>query len=150
LLNVIREINDLHEQRYRGPKHASLNGTLTMRRTLVEILQDGQTVPIQPGDWWVFDDMSDNLPHWWTGPEHTQMIGRQGLYAYDLTRPWIGVEKIGTVRDSYTAAIILRFLRQWMQVYGKPRRGVVFERSIWEANVIKGCRITANGEPVDE
>jgi hypothetical protein len=119
----------------------------------------------------VFDDMSDNMPHWWVladghqenGTDEskgTYGIGRQGLYAYDPARPsgiengprgwWLGVEKIGTVRDSYTAAIILRFVRRLMQDYGKPRRGIVFERSIWQAQSIAGFRITANGSLVDE
>jgi hypothetical protein len=150
LLNAIREITDLIEQRHRGGKHASLNGTLTHRRTLVEILQDGRSIAIQPGDWWVFDDMSDNLPHWWTGPEATPLVGRQGLYAYDVTQRWLGVEKLGTVRDSYTAAIILRFLRQLMETLGKPRRGVVFERSVWQARIIAGPRVTAGGGVEDE
>jgi hypothetical protein len=145
LLRVIREINDLHEQKLRGAKHSSLNAQLIMRRTLVEILADGTAQPIAPGDWWVFDDMSDNLPHWWTGPEGLPFVGRQGLYAFDVRRRWVGVEKLGTVRDAYTAAIILRFVRKLMLACGKPRRGVVFERSVWQARTIKGCRITPSG-----
>jgi hypothetical protein len=150
LVRVIREITDFMEQRDRGPKHASLNGTLILRRTLIEILEDGQQRAIVPGDWWVFDDMSDNMPHWWTGPEQTPLIGRQGLYGYDITGRWMGVEKIGTVRDSYTAAIILRFIRQLMETFGKPRMGIVFERSVWESRVIKGTRLTSQGTPFED
>jgi hypothetical protein len=166
LVRVIRRVTDLMEQRSRGEKHAGLHGTVTHRRSLIEIMADGSQVPIELGDWWVFDDMSDNMPHWWAlenGTEETKGtygIGRQGLYAYDPARPsgtengprgwWLGVEKIGTVRDSYTAAIILRFIRRLMQDFGKPRRGIVFERSVWQAQSIAGFRITANGSLVDE
>lgn len=154
LVRVIRALNDLHEQKHRGPKHSSLNGTLIQRRSLVEVLDDATTRSLTRGDYWVFDDMSDNFPHWWEGPEGIQFVGRQGLYAFDpgFTEPaaWIGVEKIGTVRDSYTAAIILRFIRHLVQSFGKPRRGVVFERSIWQARTIKGIRLTTDGELVDE
>jgi len=149
-VRVIREINDLVEQRHRGEKHMSLNANLSLRRSLVEILESGERVPITEGDWWVFDDMSDNFPHWWTGPENVQLIGRQGLYAYDIKRRWLGVEKIGTVRDSYTAAIILRFLRRLMADFGKPRRGIIFERSVWQSRAITGCRITSGGTLIDE
>lgn len=155
-IGVIREITDFMEQRDRGAKHSSLNGSLIMRRTLIEILADGTENPVQPGDWWVFDDMSDNLPHWWglaaghDGAKEEWAIGRQGLYAYDVTGRWLGVEKIGTVRDSYTAAIILRFVRQLMETFGKPRRGVVFERSVWASNTIKGTRLSTGGHAFEE
>ncbi len=156
LVRVIRRMNDLHEQRDRGAKHTSLNGQLIMRRSMIEILEDGTTTPIQPGDWWVFDDMSDNMPHWWTGVDGRPMLARQGLYCFDIAMwgrkrgRWMGVEKVGTARDSYTAAIILRFLRELMTTFGKPRRGVIFERSVWQANAIAGVRLTTGGTVVDE
>lgn len=150
LVRVVRQMNDLHEQASRGAKHRSLNGQMIMRRTLTEILADGTEGDIQPGDWWVFDDMSDNLPHWWTGPKNEPLLGRQGLYAYDITQRWLGVEKVGTARDSYTAAIILRFVRRLMQALGKPRRGIIFERSVWQARTITGCRLTTTGKIADE
>lgn len=150
LVRVIRQMNDLHEQRLRGTKHSSLHASLISRRSLIELLQDGSTQQIALGDWWVFDDMSDNLPHWWTGPGNEPLLGRQGLYCYDLVRRWMAVEKVGTVRDSYTAAIILRFIRRLMEAFGKPRRGVVFERSVWQARTITGVRISRDGQLVEE
>ncbi len=150
LIRAIRKMNDLHEQMLRGEKHRSLNAELIQKRSLIEILQDGSERPIQRGDWWVFDDMSDNLPHWWTAPDGQPLIGRQGLYAYDLTREWLGVEKIGNARDAYSSALILRFLRRLMEQFGKPRRGVVFERGVWAARNIKGLRLAPEGLGVEE
>jgi hypothetical protein len=150
LLSLIRKITPEMEQTARGPKHQSLNANLTGRRELVEILADGSNRQIAAGDWWVFDDMSDNQPFWFLGPDGKKMVGRQGLYGYDITRRWLGVELVGTSRDSYTAAIILRFIRRLMQAKGKPRRGIVFEQSVWKANVIAGFRVTTAGELVEE
>lgn len=145
LLRVIRKITPEVEQLYRGEKHLTLNGSQVRRRELVEILSDGGNRVIAPGDWWVFDDMSTNHPFWFTGPDGDPLIGRQGLYAYDVCRSWIGFELIGTGRDSYTSAIILRFLRRLFTAYGKPRRGVVFELNVWRARTITGHRIIEQG-----
>jgi hypothetical protein len=150
LIRVIRRMNDLHEQMLRGEKHRSLNAELIQKRSLIEILADGQQRPIQRGDWWVFDDMSDNLPHWWTAPDGQPLVGRQGLYCYDLTREWLGVEKIGNARDAYSSALILRFLRRLMEQFGKPRRGVVLERGVWASRNIKGVRLAPEGLGTDE
>jgi hypothetical protein len=150
LVQLIRRLTPEMEQRARGSKHASLNGTLIQRRTTLEILANGDQQKIQLGDWWVFDDMSDNQPFWFLGPDGAPLVGRQGLYAYDIRRHWLGAELIGTARDSYTAAIILRFMRRLMQALGKPRRGVVLEQSVWKARVISGTRLTATGELFEE
>jgi hypothetical protein len=150
LLNVIRQMNDLVEQQYRGVKHSSLNGTLVHTRELVTVLADGTREPINPGDWWVFDDMSTNFPFWFTGPDGKAYVGRQGLYAYDVCQRWVGCELVGTCRDSYTSAIILRFFRRLFEGLGKPRRGVVLERSVWAATSIQGFRLTHTGEVYEE
>ncbi|HWD20483.1 MAG TPA: hypothetical protein VHB20_14520 [Verrucomicrobiae bacterium] len=150
LVNVIRQITPGVEAKIRGPKHFSLSGTLIHRRELVEIMGDGSASPINLGDWWVFDDMSTNAPFWFAGPDESPWIGRQGLYAYDVRQQWLGLEHIGTSRDSYTAAIILRFIRRLMQALGKPRRGIVLERSVWAARSIAGFRISKSGVVFEE
>jgi len=150
LVKIIRAITADIEQKYRGARHAELNGTLIQRRELIEILSDGSRVEIQLGDWWVFDDMSTNHPFWFAGPDETPMVARQGLYAYDVCRRWLGCELIGTSRDAYTAAIILRYFRRLMQALGKPRRGVVLERSVWAARSIKGFRTTSSGRYIED
>jgi hypothetical protein len=150
LVSIIRRITPAVEQRLRGPGHQSLNAALIHRRTMTEKLPEGTVQDIQPGDWWVFDDMSTNNPFWFSGPDDQPLIGRQGLYGYDIMKRWLGVELIGTARDSYTAAIILRFLRRLMQAIGKPRRGIIFERSVWQANAIAGNGITAIGRVFED
>lgn len=150
LLQVIRRITADVEARTRGASNQALNGTLIQRRSLIEVLSDGSSRPIAPADWWVFDDMSDNQPFWFIGPDGSPQPGRQGLYAYDVTRKWIGVELIGTSRDSYSAAIVLRFMRRLMQIYGKPRRGAVLEQSVWRARCIAGVKVGSNGELEEE
>jgi len=150
LVNVIRRLNDLHEQRHRGEKHLSLNATLIHRREPVEILADHTRREVHLGDWWVFDDMSANLPHWWRGDDGQYYLGRQGLYSYDrggMDHPhWIAVEKVGTPRDAYTAAIVLRHFRHVCETFGIPRRGFVLERGVWESNAIRGFKTTPDGD----
>ena len=150
LLRVIREITPEMEQCARGPKHQELNGTLIQRRTTQEILANGEHRQIVLGDWWVFDDMSDNQPFWFLGPDGEPLVGRQGLYAFDILRHWLGVELVGTSRDSYTAAIILRFIRRLMQAIGRPVRGVIFEQSVWKARVISGFRLSSSGKVMED
>ena len=150
LVNVIRTITVEMEQRYRGAKHTSLNGTLIMRRNGMERMADGTEQPIMVGDWWVFDDMSTNFPFWFMGEDATPQVARQGLYAYDKVGRWIGFEEVGTGRDSYTAAIILRFVRRLVQALGLPRRGIVFEKSVWKSRAICGVRLTQSGTPVED
>jgi len=150
LERIVREITTEVEQRFRGAKHMALHGTFRNSREMVETMEDGTKIEIKPGDWWVFDDMSANVPHWFIGPDGEPLVGRQGLYAFDICRKWLGVEKVGTVRDSYTAAIILRFIRRLMQTFGKPRRGIVFEQSVWKARCIAGFRITSSGDVIEE
>lgn len=140
LKRAVREMHDLHEQKLRGPKHSSLNASIISRRDRSQI---------KPGDEWVFDDMSDNLPHWWTGPDDQPCLGRQGLYCYDGAGRWIGVEKVGTLRDAYTAAIILRFFRRLMTAFGKPRK-IILERGVWMSNCIKGFKISPKGAVLEE
>jgi hypothetical protein len=148
-LRILRRITPEMEQRHRGAKHQSLNGSLIQRRNNKMILEDGTEFDLAPGDWWVFDDMSDNQRFWFLGPDGQPMIGRQGLYAYDVCHHWLGCELVGTSRDSYTAAIILRFIRRLMQTYGKPRHGIVFEQSVWKAASIAGYRRTPQGDFVE-
>lgn len=150
LKRLIRSITPGMEQRNRGNKHMSLHGTFRSSREMVEYLATGERYEITGGDWWVFDDMSSNLPHWFNGPDGEPMVGRQGLYAYDITGKWLGLEKVGTARDSYTAAIILRFVRRLMLTIGKPRRGIVFEQSVWKSRVIRGVRVTTTGAVVED
>ena len=150
LIRTIRAITADVEAKFRGPRASGLGGTLIHRRDMFEILPDGSRVDIQLGDWWVFDDMSTNHPFWFEGPNGKIFTGRQGLYGFDIMGKWLGFDLVGTCRDAYTAAIILRFLRRLFQALGKPRRGVVFELSVWASRAIKGVRVDTAGNVVDE
>lgn len=155
LLAAIRAVTPELESRHRGHRHAMLSARVITRTSLIEVLSDGTQQAITAGDWWVFDDMSDNQPFWFDAPvgengENVPLVGRQGLYAYDVTRRWIGLELLGTPRDSYTAAIILRFIRRLMQSFGRPRRGIVLEQSVWGARAIRGFRLTTAGDLVED
>ena len=150
LIRTIRAITADVEAKFRGERASGLGGTMIHHRGMFEILPDGAQVDIRMGDWWVFDDMSTNHPFWFDGPEGKVFVGRQGLYGFDIMGKWLGFDLVGTSRDAYTAAIILRFLRRLFQALGKPRRGVVFELSVWAARAIKGVRLDAKGKPVDD
>lgn len=139
LMSIIRAITPELEALDRGPGH--YQGTITGLRALEEELQNGQRVPLRPGDVWELDDMSTNYPFWFECQgvgKHSAVLGRQGLYCGDVaSSKWLGVELVGRPRDAYRAEDILRFLRKLMQAYGKPRR-LRIERGVWRAKVIKG------------
>lgn len=139
LMAIIRVITPELEALDRGPGH--YQGTITGLRALEEELQNGQRVPLRPGDVWELDDMSTNYPFWFECQgvgKHSAVLGRQGLYCGDVaSSKWLGVELVGRPRDAYRAEDILRFLRKLMQAYGKPRR-LRIERGVWRAKVIKG------------
>ena len=145
------------EAKVRGQKHYA-TATISGRRDLVEELEDGTRVPLQPGRVWVFDDMSSNIPFWFDVDRaelegisdhglrqlverHGCALGRQGLYAWDwASGMWLAVELVGRLRDAYQAADILRFLRKLVMLYGKPEK-IVFERGVWAARAISGWAV---------
>ncbi len=149
------------EAKFRGQKHYN-QSTVVGRRDLTEQLVDGRIVPLIPGDDWVFDDMSSNLPFWFNVDpamaetvrdaglrqliqRHGCALGRQGLYAWDwASGAWLGVELIGRLRDAYRASDILRFLRKLVMIYGKPRR-IIFELAIWQSHCISGWKVREAG-----
>jgi len=140
------------QEKAKGPKHA-LYAKESRIRNGMERMPDGSERMIEHGDWWEFDDMSENHPFWYeVAPgapsragraekalkKHSALTGRQGLYAMDVKGKLLGLELIGRSNDAYTAADVLRFMRKLFTVYGKPRRGVRLEQAIWKSNVITG------------
>ena len=126
------------ESLIRGEKHFQLSG-FTGRREKAIGLPDGRRAYLPAG--WVMelDDMSVNQPFWVEGPTGP-VLSRQGLYARCLKGGWRGVELVATVRESYTAAIILRFIRRLCELHGKPRK-IRIEKSVWAANAIAGFKL---------
>jgi hypothetical protein len=136
--------------KFRGPRTYQLNAITTLRGDF-ETLADGTRRTIEPGDWWVFDDMSVNFPFWFASPfgtsklaqRHQVDLGRQTLCAMDVASgKWLGVEVVGRPRDAYRAEDILRFCRKLFTDYGLPRRGLRLERGVWKSKRITGYEVT--------
>lgn len=132
------------EARIRGPKHFQLHGFYGKRDKTIG-LPDGSRAYLPAG--WVIelDDMSVNQPFWVESPGTNDegqnvILSRQGLYARCLKGGWRAVELIARPRESYTSADILRFLRRFCQLYGKPRK-IRIEQAVWAARNIAGFRL---------
>jgi 1-aminocyclopropane-1-carboxylate deaminase len=50
--------------------------------------------------------MSTNFPFSFAGPENEPLIGRQGLYGFDITQHWLGVELVFLKRSQYQEKLI--------------------------------------------
>jgi len=138
LTRFLGQVTPEIEARLRGSKHFALNGPSGRREKLIG-LPDGSRAYLPAG--WVIelDDMSANQPFWVEGPDGP-ILSRQGLYVRCLKGGWRAVELISRPRESYTSADILRFLRRFCQLYGKPKK-VRIERSVWAARNIAGFRL---------
>ena len=114
-----------------------------------EVMPDHTRREVEAGDWWLFDDMSQNTPFWFEkiepdeeeGSRHQVTVCRQSILAMDQkSGKWLGCELIGRARDSYRAEDILRFFYRLFSLYGLPRRGLVLELGTWVSKVISGGR----------
>lgn len=139
--------------KFRGPKTYQLAAITTLRGDFEE-MADGTRRTIEPGDWWVMDDMSVNFPFWFASPfsdsklaqKHGVDLGRQTLCAMDVASgKWLGCELIGRPRDAYRAEDVLRFCRKLFTEYGLPRRGLRLERGVWKSKRITGYEVTDSG-----
>ncbi len=138
LTRFLAQVTPEIEARLRGTKHFALHGPSGRREKCIG-LPDGSRAYLPAG--WVIelDDMSVNQPFWVEGPDGP-ILSRQGLYVRCLKGGWRAVELISRPRESYTSADILRFLRRFCSLYGKPRK-VRIERSVWAARNIAGFRL---------
>ncbi|BET67182.1 hypothetical protein ASA1KI_21000 [Opitutales bacterium ASA1] len=150
---------------FRGEKAFQLGGFVQQRDDTV-VLADGTRRPIEAGDLWELDDMSNNQPFWWEWlaeeiddpAAHAQArlalrqaaaVGRQVLFARDVkSGRWLGFEIVGRPRDAYRAADVLRFLRRLFETYGLPRLGLRLERGVWKAKVIAGITLDDAGAEI--
>ena len=135
-------LKETGERRYRAE-------AFSVKRGGFEVMDDGIQREIEAGDWWLFDDMSQNNPFWFENvlaDEDDELarkqqvsICRQSLMAMDLrSGRWLGCELVGRSRDSYRAEDILRFFFRLFVLYGLPRRGIILENGIWRCKVIAG------------
>lgn len=126
------------ESKIRGAKHTQLY-SLTGHKDRTIRFPDGSRGEMPAGWCWVLDDMSSNQP-FWVHINGELIFSRQGLYAIDQrSRKWLAKTLVSRPREAYRAADILLFLRQLMELYGKPDL-LILERGVWHARSIRGYR----------
>ena len=63
MVQLLRSTHPQVRAVHQGDRHLQLNGAVNLR-DMTELMPDSTRRPIQPGDWWEFDDMSLNQPFW--------------------------------------------------------------------------------------
>jgi hypothetical protein len=133
------------EMKIRGPKHYSLYGPSSTRDWTCR-LPNGDRFEMPAAYTLSMDDMSANQPFYVELPPHGEkanefILSRQGLYAlWAKHKVWQSVELVTRLRESYTAADILRtFYKICLSLGGVPPF-VEFEQSIWKARKISGWK----------
>lgn len=134
-------VTDEEKANFRGKKTAQQTEMVT-RRGMFEILADGTTRQILPGEEWEWDDYSCNQPFVFKDPATGELhLGRQVLAARDLCAArWLAFDHIGRERDAYRGEDILRSMERAIRAWGKPRR-MRLERGTWESSYIHGIEI---------
>lgn len=128
------------EQTIRGPKHAQLYGQ-SARRDWTNRLPDGRRFETPASYTPSADDMSENHP-FWVDYQGEPMISRQGLYCFFAKHKFPqSFELVARVRESYTAADILRFFFGMCQAMGGIPPFIEFEQGIWKSKMISGWRM---------
>lgn len=126
---------------FRGKKHAQQEEMVT-RRGMFEILADGSSRPILPGETWELDDYSANQPYIFRDPSTAALLlGRQVLAARDLaSASWLAFDHIGRERDAYRGEDIVRYIERLVRARGLPRR-LRLERGSWESSAVHGIEV---------
>lgn len=126
------------EAKIRGPKHYQLHGPSSVRDWTCR-LPNGDRFEMPAAYTLSMDDMSANHPFYVELPDNGSILSRQGLYAlWAKHKVWQSVELVARLRESYTAADILRaFYKMCLGLGGVPPF-VEFEQSIWKAKMISG------------
>ena len=145
-VNFLRQaVTPEMEARVRGPKHYQLHGPSSVRDWTCR-LPDGSRFEMPAAYTLSMDDMSTNHPFYVELPgcgqnEEEFILSRQGLYAlWAKHKVWQSVELVARLRESYTAADILRtFYKMCLSLGGVPPF-VEFEQAIWKANKISGWK----------
>lgn len=126
---------------FRGRK-AAMSTEMVTRRGMYEIMADGTTRDILPGEVWEMDDYSANQPYIWKDPASGELLlGRQVLGARDLSSArWLGFDHIGRERDAYRGEDIVRYIARLVAAWGLPGR-LRLERGSWESDYIHGIEV---------
>ncbi len=125
------------EAKVRGPKHYQLYGPSSVRDWTCR-LPDGRRFEMPAAYTLSMDDMSANHPF---HVEHNGevILSRQGLYSlWAKHKVWQSVELVARLRESYTAADILRTFYKLCLALGGVPPFVEFEQGIWKSNKISG------------
>ena len=131
------------EARLRGPKHSQLYGHSSVRDWTCR-LPNGDRFEMPAAYTLSMDDMSANQPFYVERPaaagnDSETILSRQGLYAlWAKHKVWEAVDLIARLRESYTAADILRTFYRICRSLGGVPPFVEFEQGIWKANKISG------------
>ncbi len=136
------------EAKIRGPKHYQLHGPSSVRDWTCR-LPDGSRFECPAVYTLSADDMSENHPFFVEPHGQLPMLSRQGLYAiWAKHKLWQSVELVARLRESYTAADILRWFYKMCLALGGVPPFVEFEQSIWKSRKISG--FTLDGDWIVE
>lgn len=134
-------VTEQEKAEFRGKKHAQQTEMVT-RRGMFEILADGSSREILPGETWELDDYSTNQPYVFRDPSSGDLLlGRQVLACRDLSAArWLGFDHIGRERDAYRGEDIVRYIERLIRAWGVPRR-LRLERGSWESSAVHGIEV---------
>ena len=128
------------EAKVRGPKHYQLYGPSSVRDWTCR-LPNGDRFEFPATYGLSADDMSVNHPYFVERSDGTTILSRQGLFfLWAKHKLFQAVELVARVRESYTAADILRGFYKASLEMGGVAPFVEFEQSIWAAHMISGWR----------
>ncbi len=125
------------EARIRGAKHSQLYGA-SGRRDYTFRLPDGRRGEEPAAACYCADDMSENHP-FYVAYDGGEVLSRQGLYFIESKHKcWQSVELVARVRESYTAADILRAFYGLCQAQGGIPHCLTLEQGIWKSRLVAG------------
>lgn len=123
---------------------------LTTPRTLQEVI-NGERVPITPGDWFVFDDMTVNFGWWVPWPHADCECSRR--YGVKLTRGqllasmdvaslnFLYFDLLARKGESYRGNDIMAMMGMLFRKVGMPRRRILIEGGSWQSGHVKGKKV---------
>lgn len=141
-----------------GPRRFELR-QMTTPRGLDQII-DGERSRIEPGDWFVFDDMTANFGWWRENPHGASASAK--AYGVEVTRgqllagldyaslAFLDFELLSREGESYRSADVWAMMGKMFRGTGMPRRGVVLEGGIWQGKDLHGVKLNRLGRETRE
>lgn len=112
-------------QRNQGPRSARLSGTYT----------DRDWSAVDPGDWWVGDDLTPPVYFWDEEASSQQPMRGQLLMLCDAKTDYVLGWVLLSARN-YNARCIRSLITRCHDSHGLPREGFLFENGIWKQSRI--------------